>query len=305
MTSHLPMVSIGRVLGGLAVSRISFQPSSRSLIDSGGEATGTSLAAVLMGSDWDSLGSGNVRPECITLSARPRIGPTIAARPDVAQLDDDPGRPLCDGPSHGSIADPPFDGGPTMRPRQRPTTLAELALALATSMLLVVACGGGAGTGTDPDGAADGDQGGAVESQAAEAPGGGDLPDVADGAYTGGTAHIEVTGDKTLNADLALRSHHVHHGGRRDRPGRSTRAANRILIHTIVAFGTESGPAFSLTSPVVFAAGGLEQGCAFELTRNDASGLAGTFTCRGLDGMSAEGLEQPKVDVVGTFTADR
>jgi hypothetical protein len=194
-----------------------------------------------------------------------------------------------------------------MKPRHD-RTLAELALALATSMLLVIACGGGAGTGTDPDGAADGDQGAAVASQAAEAPGGdaggGDLPDVADGTYSGGTAHIEVTGDKTLSVDLPLD------------PITSITAEDTTvltfytgsepnLIHALVGFGTDSEPAFSLTSPVLFAAGGPEHGCVLEVTRNDASGLAGTFTCTDLDTMSGDGLEQPNVDVVATFTADR
>ena len=58
MTSHLPMVSIGRVLGGLAVSRISFQPSNRSFIESGVAATGTSLAAVLIGGAAPGLALG-------------------------------------------------------------------------------------------------------------------------------------------------------------------------------------------------------------------------------------------------------
>ena len=186
--------------------------------------------------------------------------------------------------------------------------LAGRALALATSMFLVIACGGGAGTEGDPDDAPDGDTGGAVASQPAEAPGGnaggGDLPDVADGTYTGGTAHIEVTGDKSLSVDLPLDP--VTSITAEGATGLAFYTGSEPdVIHTIVAFGTESGPAFSLTSPVVFAAGGLEQGCVFEITRNDATGLTGTFTCRGLDGMSAEGLEQPKVDVVGTFTADR
>ena len=64
ITSHLPTVSSGRVLGGLAVSRISFQARKRSRTDTGATAAVGVSAAVLM----RLLGGGrNVRRECIRL----------------------------------------------------------------------------------------------------------------------------------------------------------------------------------------------------------------------------------------------
>ncbi len=74
MTSHLPTVSSGRVAGGLAVSRISFQPSRRSrrgVGDATVSPAGVGVAVVLI---WGLGASGNVRCECITFHGTGRSG---------------------------------------------------------------------------------------------------------------------------------------------------------------------------------------------------------------------------------------
>ncbi len=192
------------------------------------------------------------------------------------------------------------------------TAHARAALAFAlVALLSVAACGGGGGSGdASGDGGAQ-DGGGAAATPAGQEPttapaaGGGDddVPVIADGTYTAGTAHIEVTGDKSMTVDAPLV------------PGASSTASGSTLLMFLlgegeaavtltVAVNADPGPAISLASATVFTAGGGDEGCRFRFTRNDASGVAGTFACPGLEGMSAGGAEQATVDVNGTFSAD-
>ncbi len=183
----------------------------------------------------------------------------------------------------------------------------SLVLAL-LALLSFAACGGGTG-GSGTDGGGDGTNSG--ETAAGETPtqppaagGGGDLPDIADGLYAAGTVHLEVSGDKSLNVDLALI------------PGASSTTNGATLLFygsgegqdataLTIVLEAEAGPGFNLTSPVVLSAGGRASGCRFEVTTNDGSGLEGTFSCSGIDGMVAGGLENPQIDVRATFSADR
>lgn len=198
-----------------------------------------------------------------------------------------------------------------MRTRTAPGP-ARLLLACITTLSLLSACSSGStagnGGGADGDG---GDTTSAAATTASEEPtqapaaggGRGDIPAIADGTYTGGTAHLEVSGDKTLVVDLPLL------------PITSTTVGGFTLLTYSAGDGEanvslnvivdpEVGPSMSLASAVVFSVGGREQGCAFEFTRNDGSGVSGTVACSDLEGMSAGGLEQPIVDIHGTFTAD-
>ena len=72
-----------------------------------------------------------------------------------------------------------------------------------------------------------------------------------------------------------------------------------------IVLEAETGAGFNLTSAIVLSAGGRAEGCQFEFTRNDGSGLDGTFSCSGIDGLAAGGLENPQIDVRATFSADR
>ena len=183
----------------------------------------------------------------------------------------------------------------------------SLVLAL-LALLSFAACSGGTGGG-GTDGGGDGTNpgetaAGETPTEAPAAGGGGDLPDIADGLYAAGTVHLEVSGDKSLNVDLALI------------PGASSTTDGATSLFYVSGEGqdatalsivleAEAGPGFNLSSPVVISAGGRAEGCRFEFTRNDGSGLTGTLSCSGIDGMVAGGLENPQIDVRATFSADR
>jgi hypothetical protein len=69
-----------------------------------------------------------------------------------------------------------------------------------------------------------------------------------------------------------------------------------------ISNGPDTGLAMTISAANLITGGDGSTGCGFELTRNDQSGLAGTFSCRGL---STVGLDLATVDVSGTFTAER
>lgn len=169
--------------------------------------------------------------------------------------------------------------------------------------VLVAACGsaatpGAAGTAPDQGGQ---DANPPVDAPAAGNAGGVVAPAIADALYASGTAHVDVSGQRTLTTDAALV------------PGASmtTGGATLLLfgagegqeaVVISVSNGPDTGLAMTVTAPQLITGGDGSSGCAFELTRNDDSGLTGTFTCRGI---STVGLDLATVDVNGTFTAER
>ena len=168
--------------------------------------------------------------------------------------------------------------------------------------VLVAACGSSATPGSTTEPAAD--QGGQTANAPddAPAPGGGVVaPSVADAIYMSGTTHIEVSGQRTLTADATLV------------PGASmTTAGTTLLMYgagegqeaivVSIANGPDTGLAMTINAPQIITAGDGSTGCAFEITRNDDAGLAGSFTCRGI---STVGLDMATVDVAGSFSAER
>ncbi len=183
---------------------------------------------------------------------------------------------------------------------------AGLALAL-VAILSLAACGGGGSGGDGGNGDATSPTATLAGEEPTTAPaaggGGGDVPTIADGVYMAGTAHIEVSGDKSLTVDAPLV------------PGASITTNGATLLYYVVGEGedavslnvfvtSDSGPGINLTSAAIITAGGPDEGCRFEFSRNDGSGITGTFTCSDLVGLSPGGLEQPTVDVKGTFSAD-
>ncbi len=178
----------------------------------------------------------------------------------------------------------------------RPSAFAGLVLGLAA---VASACGGTASTATD-GAATEPDAGAAAQTAEAPAPSAAaNAVTIADAAYNTGSAHIEVSGGRQLVLDGQLL------------PGMSVTAEGTTLLMYpagdgssgvlfTVSNGADTGLAFTVTAPEVTTGGDATNGCAIELTKNDASGLAGTFDCRGLDAIA---LDTPKVDVRGTFTA--
>jgi len=182
--------------------------------------------------------------------------------------------------------------------RRSAATALVMALAAVAS-----ACGGTAST-APADGAAPGstETNAAPAAQPAEAPAANaavDAVTIADAGYNTGSAHVEVSGGRQLTFDGQLL------------PGVSMTAEGTTLLMypaadsssgalLSVSNGPDTGLAFTVTGPDVTTGGDATNGCAIELTKNDAAGLAGTFDCRGLDAIA---LDTPKVDVRGTFTA--
>ena len=73
-------------------------------------------------------------------------------------------------------------------------------------------------------------------------------------------------------------------------------------VTVTVSNGSDIGLAMTISSASVITGGDGTTGCNFELTRNDSSGVGGTFQCRGITSL---GLDMATVDASGTFTADR
>lgn len=190
------------------------------------------------------------------------------------------------------------------RPQSGRRLLDRLAAAglLVTLATVAWACGGSASTGTG-----DGSAPQAAESSTDVAAQPGEMPNpvanavtIADAGYTRGSAHVEVSGGRQLVIDGQLLA------------GMSmTTEGTTLLMYPAgdgssgvlftVSNGADTGLAFTVTGPDVTTGGDGTNGCAIELTKNDASGLAGQFDCRGLDAIA---LDAPKVDVRGTFTAE-
>lgn len=134
--------------------------------------------------------------------------------------------------------------------------------------------------------------------------GGGSIPTIADGRYKGGTAHIEVSGDVNETLDAALSPVvSITTSGLTALTYSTGSATTQVVVN--VVFNPDTGPAISYQSAKVLAAGGVSEGCHVELTKNDASGLAGTFSCSGLEGLAPGAVDPAKVDLKGTYSADR
>lgn len=171
------------------------------------------------------------------------------------------------------------------------------------ALVLVAACGSATTPGSTAETALD--QGGAANPPA-EAPeagnaGGIAAPAIGDASYTSGTAHVEVTGQRSLSTDATLV------------PGASLTAGGSTLllygagegqeaVVISISNGQDSGLSMTITAPSLITGGDGSSGCAFDLSRNDDSGLTGTFDCRGL---ATVGLDAATVDVKGSFAAER
>jgi hypothetical protein len=182
---------------------------------------------------------------------------------------------------------------------------------LVASLTLLAACGGsnpaGAG-GSATDAAAPG-------AAATEDAGGGsgdgttggvvhDIPAITDGYYATGTAHVRLSGDKSQEVDVELIG-----------AASGTFTGATVLqyaagegnegVSVVIGLDKDAGASIAFTSAVVVAGGGPEQGCSFNLDRNEASGIGGTFACSGLAGLTPGAVTTSNVNLEATFTANR
>lgn len=183
---------------------------------------------------------------------------------------------------------------------------------LIASLTLLAACSGsnpagGGGSATDAaaaDAAATEDAGGGGSGDGSTGGVVHDIPTITDGYYKTGTAHVEISGAKSQTADVELIG-----------AASGTFTGSTVLqyvtgdgnegISVVIGLDPEAGASVAFTSAVVVAGGGPEQGCTFNLDRNDASGIGGSFACSGLAGMAAGALTTENVNLAATFTANR
>jgi hypothetical protein len=184
-----------------------------------------------------------------------------------------------------------------------------LLAALVVVLAVAAACGGAS---TSP-GASASVTTGATPAPASQSTEPSDVPDgsggtasnppIADGAFTSGKLHIEVSGDVTATVDLPLQG------------GLSfTQAGSTVLSYADPATGDGGGVAISpdgnvitLSTAAVSTAGASVQatGCRITVTQSDASRLAGTVDCPGLPGVVAATAKNVTVNLRGTFEASR
>lgn len=174
---------------------------------------------------------------------------------------------------------------------------ASAALLLAAT-LLFVACSGGATPAPD----ATRDPGG---GQPTEPPsetqdpgsgggggGGGEVPTIVGGTFTKGSAKIELSGDVSANAELAL--------------GLGYGAAGSVVLQFAgdpwflqIAFSPD-GNGFALTGPAVVGGEATDGFCEMSVSRNEASALEGEIRCDGTAGIEGTTVHDD-VDVKITF----
>lgn len=174
--------------------------------------------------------------------------------------------------------------------------------AVALIAAIAAACGGTPGATTEARGAESIDGVGEQPATTANpADGGGsvEVPTIPDATYTSGDAHVDVSGQRQLTVDTQILSGVAF-----------TSAGSTLLLYSsgegenLVSFSVsvnpDSGPAITLSAPNLVTGGDPATGCAFEFTKNDASGLGGTVRCAGIPTV---GLDQATVDLNATFSA--
>lgn len=216
---------------------------------------------------------------------------------DVAQLDDDAGNA-----AHETARTPGVDHVTPGRAKEQGMRRPGLFAMIAFVTLIAAACGGSSAAsaaGGAAPGSPDGDEPAAETSQAQEEAGTVQSVTIADTNYNTGSAQVEVSGGRQLAFDGQLL------------PGLSmTTSGTTLLMYPggeaggsvfTISNGPDTGLGFTLQAPDITTGGDATSGCTIELTRNDTSGLAGQFDCRGLLSVSAD---MPTIDVRGTFSAE-
>jgi hypothetical protein len=181
--------------------------------------------------------------------------------------------------------------------------LPRLAVVLTAGLLFAAACGGGGSTKpaaqVDADGESTSSSSQSSESSSSDGgAGGGALPgDIVQSQYSQGTGHIELSGGKSGSADF------------------NTAGGVTTQGHTLVTFTDGGSNALILTvskteneTGIVITLDGLSTGgqfgdkCTLDVKKNDASELAGTFTCNDVDGVNG-GQVFEHINVKGSFSA--
>ena len=167
---------------------------------------------------------------------------------------------------------------------------------------LVSACGGNAGSSSAPsvDGGTQASE--AATSPEASAGGGGGgvgitgLKPVEDGNFPSAKAHIEITGDRTATVDATGNGF----AGGGVAVLTFIDSANSSL--TTIGLSTVDEVGLAVQIGTVATAVNWGQGCTATITRQDATGISGEFTCQDVPGIdTADALT---LSLKGTFSAE-
>jgi hypothetical protein len=186
-----------------------------------------------------------------------------------------------------------------IRPPRRPALL----LTLISVAILMAACGGTVTPAVDatlPVGGVPTVPGGGGGGGAANA----GLPTIADGAYKSGTTHIELSGGRNETFDVGVGSGITSAGN--TILGFTSADNTKVVQMSFLAPGQGAGAlsvSTNVASTVFSTAGAWGQECQVKITRNNASGLSGEFSCKDAPGVS--GLTALKINVKGTFSVER
>lgn len=199
--------------------------------------------------------------------------------------------------------------------------LPQVLLGVIPATILIVACGGsaspaanaplGSAGGGAPNASAGGG-GGATGGAPPNPPGGGgaanaNIPTIADGAYKSGAAHVELSGGKNETLDVAAGGGVTSLGNTILQFGSTD--GQRIVQLSFLAPGQSGSGSGGVSvsenvSNSVFSTAGTWGGeCQIKITRNNASGLSGEFSCTDAPGIS--GVVGGKFNIKGTFAAER
>ena len=176
---------------------------------------------------------------------------------------------------------------------------------LVTTLLavLVSACGGNAGSSAAPS-----VDGGTQPSEAATSPdtssgGGGGagagivgLKPIEDGTYTSAKVHVEMSGDRSATNDATGNGF----AGSGVAVLTFADSANSSLI--TIGLSTVEAVGIAVQIGTVATAVNWGGGCTATITRQDATGLSGEFTCQDVDGV--DGVQALKLSLKGTFSAE-
>jgi hypothetical protein len=124
-----------------------------------------------------------------------------------------------------------------------------------------------------------------------------EVPAVENGNWTGGTLHMEVTGDAEATFDAP--------GSGSTLDGVTSAAFTEAPNTVSIGLGGDTESAISLTAGGVSTVGGFRTNCTIDFTKSEASSLAADFACDDLDAVGTGTTDIKTIDVTGNFTLTR
>jgi hypothetical protein len=187
-----------------------------------------------------------------------------------------------------------------------PRPLLRLLIVACAGLLVLAACGG------SDDGGGDGDAGRDSDAETGNAGGNGDgdddptdglgearnsnLPDsIIDATYTTGTARFELSGDTDMTVDYQTGGGFTANGA----ASLSFTDNDNGVLGIVIDTNGKAG-AITFGTGQVGTAGALDGPCSMDITTNEPTELAGSFSCEDVAGI--DGARTTTVSFEGTFS---